>query len=288
MEHVVRTPPAPVPSQSGRLEVHGIPAWADNLVWLIVDVATSECAAVDGPDANATLAYVEAKGLRLTTILNTHTHGDHVGINRDLEKRGVLAAMRVYGAAKKADEVPGLTHPLSDGDRFELFGEEVQVMLTEGHIDGHLSFLVDGLLFSGDTLFAAGCGYLFDGPPAKMHHSLFRLAALPEDTRVFCAHEYTQDNLRFAYSVEPGNDALAARIREAWAVRARGECTLPSTIGLERATNPFLRGDSAELARNVSRAMERELTTSLEIFAATRALKDRKDYRALADEALPL
>src|SRR5690606_4633145 len=156
----------------------------------------------DGPDAEATLEHVRAHGLRLTTILNTHTHGDHVGINRDLERRGLLGGMRVFGAAKKASEVPGLTDQLNEGDRFALFGQDVAVMLTEGHIDGHISFLVDCLLFSGDTLFGAGCGYLFDGPPAKMHDSLYRLASLPAETRVFCAHEYTEDNLRFAHSVE--------------------------------------------------------------------------------------
>jgi hydroxyacylglutathione hydrolase len=288
MEHVVRIPPEVAKGKHGTLEVHGVPAWQDNLVWLIVHVATGECAAVDGPDATAVLAYVDAKGLRLTTILNTHTHGDHVGINRDLERRGLLASMRVYGAEKKASEIPGLTHPLHDGDRFELFGEEVSVMLTEGHIDGHLSFFVDGMLFSGDTLFAGGCGYLFDGPPSKMHASLTRLAALPDDTRVFCAHEYTQDNLRFAYSVEPGNEALTARIRDTWARRARGECTLPSTIGLERATNPFIRTEARELVAHVGQAMGRELESELEVFTATRALKDRRDYRSLGDDALPL
>lgn len=288
MQHVVRVPPRPTPSSSGALEVHGVPAWMDNLVWLIVHPASGECAAVDGPDAAATLEYVEERGLRLTTILNTHTHGDHIGINRDLERRGLLEGVRVYGAEKKSSEIPGLTDALREGDRFELFGEEVHVMLTEGHIDGHLSFLVDGLLFSGDTLFAAGCGYLFDGPPAKMHASLERLAALPEDTWVFCAHEYTEDNLRFAHSVEPENKALASRIRETWATRAKGESTLPSTIGRERATNPFLRAHSAELIRNVSRAMRRDLVTSLDVFTATRELKDRKDYRALGDETLPL
>src|SRR5690606_24950859 len=133
MQHVVRVPPFPVKSQSGELEVHGVPAWMDNVVWLIVDVTSGECAAVAGPDAEATLEHVRAHGLRLTTILNTHTHGDHVGINRDLERRGLLGGMRVFGAAKKASEVPGLTDQLNEGDRFALFGQDVAVMLTEGH-----------------------------------------------------------------------------------------------------------------------------------------------------------
>lgn len=288
MEHVVRVPPAPIPILGGALEVHGIPAWVDNVVWLIVSKATGECATVDGPDAEATLRYVEAQGYRLTAILNTHTHGDHVGINRDLARRGLLDGLRVFGARQRAGEIPGLTDPLDDGDRFALFGHEVQVMLTEGHIDGHLSYVLGDALFCGDTLFAAGCGYLFDGPPAKMLDSLTRLAALPDETRVFCAHEYTEDNLRFAHSVEPENQALANRIRETWAIRARGESTLPSTIGLERATNPFLRSHSAELIRHVSEAMGRPLATRLDVFAATRALKDRKDYKALGDSTLPL
>ena len=162
-------------------------------------------------------------------------------------------------------------------------------MLTEGHIDGHVTFVLDGVLFCGDTMFGAGCGYLFDGPPPKMWNSLERLAALDGAHRVCCAHEYTQDNLRFAWSVEPGNPDLAQRIKATWALRAEGRSSVPSTIEVERKTNPFLRHASPIIREHVARAMpEWSLSSPAEIFAATRALKDRKDYRDLPDSSLPI
>ena len=243
MDHVVTHPGPPWRSPDGRLEIHPVPAWQDNIVWIAACVETGEAAAVDGPDAAAALAYCEAKGLRLTTILNTHTHMDHVGINHDLAGRGRLDALRVFGPRRAADAVPGLTDPVDEGDTVHVGRVEGRVLTTEGHIDGHVSFVFDHALFCGDTLFAAGCGYLFDGPPRKMYESLRRLVALPGATRVFCAHEYTEDNLRFAWSVEPDNEALADRIRRVFALRARGECSLPSTVEEERATNPFVRQD---------------------------------------------
>jgi len=288
MGHSVTSPSAPFRSASGAFEIHQIPAAQDNLVWLLV-AANGEAAAVDGPDADGVIDYCAAKGLRLTTIVNTHTHGDHIGINRDFERRGVLGSLRVVGPKRAASDVPGITEQVDDGDTMRFGGVTGQVLLTEGHINGHVSYVIDGVLFCGDTLFGAGCGYLFDGPPAKMHRSLERLAALPEATRVCCAHEYTQDNLRFAFSVEPANVELCARIRWTWSVRARGESSIPSTIGLERRTNPFLRHESAELRERVARAMpDRKLATAEDVFAATRALKDRKDYKSIPDTELPL
>ena len=243
----------------------------DNLVWLLEDPHTSTAAVVDGPGADAAEALAASRGLRITTILNTHTHGDHVGINRAYARAGRLDEMAVIGAASRADDIPGLTRPVVEGDVVS-FGDAVfEVLETPGHIDGHLSFATAGAVFCGDTLFAGGCGYLFDGPPATMFQSLTRLAALPEHTRVCCAHEYTEDNLRFAWTVEAGNEALARRIRTVWTLRAQGACTVPSTIAVERATNPFLRADSPRLRA----ALEtRELVTpgasDAEVFAATR------------------
>ncbi len=289
MQHVVTKPNEPYVSADGALEVHQVPAWKDNFVWIAVCAKTREAAAVDGPEAEGALAYCEAHGLKLTTILNTHTHPDHIGINMDLEKRGLLSGMRVFGARKKASDVPGLTDPVDEGSVVRVGEVEGRVMLTEGHIDGHVSYVFGDVLFCGDTLFAGGCGYLFDGPPEKMFESLTRLTALDPTTRVFCAHEYTQENLRFAWSVEPDNDALAERIRRVWALRAEGRATVPSTIADERATNPFVRHGSETLRHNVAAAWpDRELGTPEAIFAATRALKDRKDYKKMDESALPL
>ncbi|MFT5430884.1 MAG: hydroxyacylglutathione hydrolase [Myxococcota bacterium] len=289
MDHVVTHPHPAFQSADGRLTVHQFPAWRDNFMW-VVGFGEGEAAVVDGPPvADALLAFCESLGLRLTTIINTHTHGDHVGINRDLGKKGLLDGLRVIGPKGAAKQVPGLTEPVTEGDTVELGGCIGRVMLTEGHMNGHVSYVFDDVLFCGDALFGAGCGYLFDGPPAAMADSLRRLAALPAATQVCCAHEYTEDNLRFAWSVEPENRDLADRIADTFAKRAAGRSSIPTTIGLERATNPFMRHHSMALVERVARAMpERDLASANAIFAATRALKDRKDYKSLSDADLPL
>ncbi len=258
-------------------------------MWLVVCTKTGETAAVDGPEAGPVLAYCQKQSLRLTTILNTHTHGDHVGINRELERRGELDSYRVVGPRRAADAVPGLDEAVDEDDNIAVGAARARVMSTEGHLDGHISYVFDGALFCGDTLFGGGCGYLFDGPPAKMFASLTRLAALAEETLVFCAHEYTQDNLRFAWSIEPDNAALAARIRQTWSLRANGRSSVPSTIALESATNPFLRTSSPTLVEHLRKAWPgRELNSPLAVFTAARELKDRKDYKSLPDSMLPI
>lgn len=275
MQHIVTTPTAPFLSADGRLEVHQIPVWKDNLVWLAVCTATKEAFAVDGPEAEPVLAYCAERGLTLAGILNTHTHPDHVGINYALQRSGALAGMRVVGSTLHAGEVPGLTEPVVEGDTVRVGEVEGAVMLTEGHVDGHVSYLFGDVLFCGDTMFAGGCGYLFDGPPSKMHASLQRIAALPPETKVCCAHEYTEANLRFAMSVEPENAALVERVAQVAAIRAEGGCTVPSTVAEERATNPFVRVDSPELRAQVARQMpSAPLSTGAEVFAATRTLKN--------------
>jgi hydroxyacylglutathione hydrolase len=288
MAHLVTVPPAPFVAVGGAAEVHAVPVWHDNFTWLIRCTLTGETAAVDGAEAKPVLEYMERHGLRLTTLLTTHTHADHIGLHRDLHQLGRLASLRVIGNRARAD-VPGLNEGVGEGDRVRLGALEGDVWLTEGHIDGHLSFVIGDVVFCGDTLFAGGCGYLFDGPPAKMYHSLMRLAGLPDATRVCCAHEYTQDNLRFAWSIEPDNEALADRIREVWAVRAQGRASLPSTIGVEKATNPFLRGHSPTLRERVRAALsDADMDTPEQMFAATRRLKDLKLYKTMGDDALPL
>ena len=289
MKHVVTRPRAPFRTASGALEIHQLLSMSDNLIWMVVCVETGATAVVDGPEAGPVLDWCAETGHTLTHVINTHTHWDHIGVNQDLERRGLLDDLTVIGPARAAKDVPGLTRGVDQGDEVTLGAATGCVMLTEGHIDGHVSYVFEDVLFCGDTLFGAGCGYLFDGPPKKMHASLQSLAALEDGTRVCCAHEYTEDNLRFAWMVEPDNAALAARIRETWALRGRGECSVPSTIAEERATNPFLRVHSETLRGRVAEAMPgADMSTDAGVFAATRALKDRKDHRALSDETLPL
>jgi hydroxyacylglutathione hydrolase len=289
MQHVVTRPNPPFLAMGGALRVHQLPAMEDNLIWVLECTATGEAAAVDGPGAEEVLACCAAHGLRWTTVLNTHTHLDHIGINLDLRNRGLLDGFRVVGPKLVAASVPGITERVDEGDIVRFGAVQGRVMRTEGHIDGHISYVFGDALFCGDTLFAGGCGYLFDGPPAKMFDSLMRLAELPGETRVCCAHEYTQDNLRFAWSVEPDNEALAARIKAVWALRAEGGCAVPSRLEEERATNPFLRPGSPTLRARVGAAMPgRVLSGAAEVFAATRALKDTKAYRAGGDGGLPV
>jgi hydroxyacylglutathione hydrolase len=280
MAHVVTKPTPPFRTSSGALEVHQIPAAQDNLVWLLVCTRSGAAAIVDGPDAEGVLAYAAERGITITHVLNTHTHFDHIGLNRDLEKRGLLDKLNVFGPAKVAKDVPGLTRPVDEGDTFEFGAAKARVMRTEGHIEGHICFVFEELLFSGDTLFTGGCGRVFTGDYAAMHDGLTRLAALDGALRVCCAHEYTEDNLRFAQSVEPQNVELALRAHRVSELRADGGCAVPSTLELERATNPMLRSDAEELIAEVRRQVpDADVSTPLAVFTATRKLKDSGRYK---------
>ncbi len=288
MPHVVTRPSEPFTVAGGALVVHQVPLGHDNLGWLLQCPTSGRCAVVDGPNAAPYLERIDAEGWELCVVLNTHTHGDHIGVNRALARAGRLDGVRVIGAASHAAELPGLTEPVSDGDVVRVGDAAFDVWLTEGHLDGHLSFVTDGAVFCGDTLFAGGCGYLFDGPPATMHASLQRLASLPGSTRVCCAHEYTSDNLRFAHMVEPTNDRLRQRIDAVRELRAVGASTVPSTIAEERATNPFLRGHVAALQSRVYELMKKTDTTvtqqgDADMFHMIRMLKDSKLHKDLPD-----
>ncbi len=263
------------------LSIVPIPAFADNYIWALLH--RGHCVVVDPGDAAPVEAFLAERRLTLDAILITHHHGDHVG--------GVaaLAAARpglpVYGPA--AEAIAGVTHPLADGDTLVLpITPRVrwQVMSVPGHTRGHIAYFGDDMLFCGDTLFAAGCGRLFEGTPAQMHASLSRLAALPATTRVYCTHEYTLANLRFALAVEPDNAALAERSFTEQARRARNEPTLPSTIALERATNPFLRvtlptviASAAQHARAASGPPAPEASNPVAVFSVLRQWKN--DFR---------
>jgi hydroxyacylglutathione hydrolase len=226
-------------------------------------------ASIDTPEAAAIEVALAERGWRLTHIFNTHHHFDHAGGNEELKAKW---GCTVVGAANDAERIPGIDLRVADGDLVQLGAATARVLEVPGHTSGHIAyyFADDGIVFVGDTLFALGCGRLFEGTPAQMWHSLQKLMALPDDTVVYCAHEYTQSNAKFALSVEPGNRQLAERAAEIDRLRAAGKPTVPSSIGLEKATNPFLRPGSAELQASVDRVG----ATAVDVFAETRRRKD--------------
>ena len=252
------------------MQVHAVPAFQDNYLWVIAE--GRRAAVVDPGDAAPVQRFLDANGLELAAILATHHHGDHVGGVATLAGRWRCP---VFGPAH--DGVEGLDRKLREGDRIEVTGVgiELGVLDVPGHTAGHIAYVGSGAVFCGDTLFACGCGRLFEGTPAQMAQSLAKLAALPRDTRVYCAHEYTMSNIRFAEAVEPHNRALAARkVRDA-ARRERGEPTVPSTIGEELDTNPFLRCDAPEVIASAQRHAGRRLAGPVEVFAAIRDWKNK-------------
>ena len=254
------------------IEVHQLPSRKDNYAYVIREHASGLVAAIDTPDAKPIMAFLEGKRWNLDFIFNTPHHPDHVGGNRELiERYGSV----VYGSEKDAARIPGISVKLNPGDEF-IFGEEkVKVFGCDGHTIGHIAYWMPGshALFVGDTIFSLGCGGLFEGTAKQMWESLAGLRALPDDTLVYCAHEYTLENGAYALTAEPSNGALQARMAEARAQRAEGKFTVPSTMGSEKACNPFLRPESAELQRKVG-AVGKELW---EIFGAVRSDKDRFD-----------
>ena len=249
-------------------EVIRIPAFKDNYIWLLRKGRSA--VVVDPGDASPVLEVLEHEGLVLTAILITHHHADHQG--------GIAALLSQYPAdvfAPAAESITALTHPLRGGEsiRLDSIEADFKVIAVPGHTLGHLAYLGDGRLFCGDTLFGAGCGRLFEGSPAQMHDSLTRLAALPGETTVYCAHEYTETNLRFALTVEPGNRNLRRRVDEVAVARAKGLATIPTTITLEKATNPFLRCDVPEIVSSVRNRGE-DASNALAVFTALRKYRN--------------
>lgn len=247
------------------MKIVPIPAFEDNYIWLIC--GGRHVAAVDPGDAKPVLDYLGRNGLRLAAILNTHHHGDHTGGNEDLLRH---TAVPVYGPRREA--IPGITHPVGEGDTVKLpeLGAEFAVLGVPGHTAGHVAYYGANSLFCGDTLFTCGCGKLFEGTPAQMHASLQKFAALPDDTRVYCAHEYTLANIRFAKLVEPANAALQQREIRDREAREQGLPTLPSTIALEKATNPFLRCGEPGVIEAAGRFAGSPLDDAVKVFAAVR------------------
>ena len=257
------------------LDVAPIPAFEDNYIWLVRRPGRAECAVVDPGDEDAVIARLEADGLDLAAILVTHKHRDHVGGIEALKERYPKAV--VFGPA--GEPIPLRDVALRDGDTVTAPGVAAAflVMGVPGHTEDHIAYLGEGVLFCGDTLFAGGCGRVFSGTHAQLHASLQRIARLPPDTRVYCAHEYTEANLGFARWVEPDNGDLVQRITEVDGLRGRGAPTVPSTIALERLTNPFLRVGEPTVVAAAERWAGRPLADAAEVFRAVRTWKDR-DY----------
>jgi hydroxyacylglutathione hydrolase len=251
------------------LQIEQLPVLSDNYVYLIRDPATGQTGVVDPAVAEPVLEALTRLGWHLTHIINTHHHPDHVGGNETLIRE---TGCTVVGPRADRARIPGIALEVGDGDTFALGDSCAQVFDVPGHTRGHIAywFADSAALFCGDTLFALGCGRLFEGTPAQMWHSLSKLKALPATTRVYCAHEYTQSNGRFALSVEPSNPLLVARMRRIDELRAAGKPTVPSTLAEECATNPFLRPDSVE----IQQALGLTGASPVDVFGATRARKD--------------
>ncbi|MHB8622994.1 MAG: hydroxyacylglutathione hydrolase [Sulfuricaulis sp.] len=246
-------------------------AFKDNYIWLICGESPGQVAIVDPGDADPVLTALEKKRLKPTAILCTHHHGDHVGGVEDILKH---YSIPVYGPAR--ERIPAITCRLKDGDRVTPpdLGLEFIVLDVPGHTAGHVAYYGAGMVFCGDTLFSAGCGRLFEGTPAQMHSSLAKFAALPDATRLYCGHEYTEANLRFALALEPDNSDVRTYREQVGRQRQQNLPTVPSTIGLERHVNPFLRTGQRSVHRAAEKQAGRALGSEVEVFAEVRRWKD--------------
>ena len=254
---------------STTLDIVRIPVLNDNYVWLMREPQSGSVGVVDPAVAGPVLAEGAKRRWKITHILNTHHHGDHVGGNREIkEATGCI----VVGPRRDRARKPGIDVEVADGERYRFGEADADVFFVPGHTSGHIAyaFREQKALFCGDTLFALGCGRLFEGTPQQMWSSLSRLRALPDDMRVYCAHEYTQSNARFAVTVESDNDNLVKRSAAIEAARAKGEATVPSLLGEEKATNPVLRAD----VPGVQRAVGLPGGDPVAVFAEVRHRKD--------------
>jgi hydroxyacylglutathione hydrolase len=247
-------------------EIEIVPCLSDNYAYLVK--SGDSCAVVDPSEAAPIRAALAKKGWRLTHILNTHHHLDHCGGNLDLKQE---TGAKVVGPASDAGRIPGLDVGVDEASGWEFDGRKVQVLEVPAHTRSAITFVIDGNAFTGDTLFLMGCGRLFEGDPQMMWTSLSKLMTLPDETKIFCGHEYTESNGRFALTLEPGNDALKTRMDQVRALRARGEPSVPATLGLEKQTNPFLRPDSAEIRKSLGM----EGANTVAAFGEIRVRKDR-------------
>jgi len=252
------------------LEIVPLPAFKDNYIWTLRD--GKQAAVVDPGEARPVQEYLASEGLALVAILATHHHPDHVGGIAELVGKSRLP---VFGP--KGEPIPALTNPLGQGDRAEIpeLGASFTVLDIPGHTRAHIAYYGLGSLFCGDTLFACGCGRVFEGTATQMLDSLSKLAALPDETKVYCGHEYTLANIRFARAVDPHNGLLAAREERAQRLRDAGLPTLPSTLGEERATNPFLRCAEPAVVESANKYLGARVADPVRVFAAIRDWKNK-------------
>jgi len=253
------------------LEIIQLPALTDNYIYLLHEPVSGETAAVDPADAAPVIAVLREKGWKLDYVFNTHHHADHVDGNLQLKR---LTGCKIIGAKADSRRIPGIDIQVEHGDRIRLGEQSLEIIATPGQTLGHIVYYcaASEALFCGDTLFSLGCGRLFEGTAEQMWHSLQGLKALPGSTRVYCAHEYTQANGRFARSLDGDNPQLRERLSEVDRLRGQNRSTLPSTIARELATNPFMREDSSAIRSTVAAG---ETDSPIEVFARIRRLKDQ-------------
>jgi len=256
------------------MQIHRLQALSDNYIFLLHEPKQNVAAVVDPAEAEPVLKQLKDLGAELVAIFNTHHHNDHVGGNRQLIQH--FRQVKVYGGAEDRGRIPGQQVFLQEGDRVQFADRWAEVFFVPGHTRAHIAYYFPptsagetGELFCGDTLFAGGCGRLFEGTPAQMVESLSKLQNLPDDTRVWCAHEYTLKNLQFALTVDSSNTELQSRFAEVKAARSRSEATIPSILGLEKRTNPFLRWNQPALQSAV------KSQDPVQTFARLRGMKDQ-------------
>ena len=249
------------------LSVTPVPCLRDNYAYLIIDREAGLCAVVDPSEPEPVTRAAAQAGVKPTHILNTHHHWDHTGGNPALKE---AFRATVVGPEKDRARIPAIDEGVSEDAPWHFGSHSVRILEIPAHTRGHIAFVFDGFAFTGDTLFAMGCGRLFEGDPAMMWASLSKLMTLADETQIYCGHEYTLNNGRFAMTLEPGNQALVARMREVEASRAENKPTIPSTMKLEKQTNPFLRPDSAEIRRTLNM----EQASNVDVFGEMRRRKD--------------
>lgn len=256
------------------MDIYRLNALSDNYIFLLHDRDRNVAAVVDPAEAQPVLEKLQELGAQLVTIFNTHHHSDHVGGNQALMRQ--FPNLTVYGGERDRGRIPGQQHFLQEGDTVEFAGQTAAVFFVPGHTKAHIAYYFppvqpdeSGNLFCGDTLFAGGCGRLFEGTPEQMVTSLGKLRSLPDNTRVWCAHEYTLKNLKFALTVDSNNSALQERMRDVQTARQQNEATVPSLLGIEKQTNPFLRWDQPALQSAVN------ISDPVRTFARLRGRKDQ-------------